>query len=322
MRTNGGSPTFHVMALATCTVLCLGLIALLPGVATAQDAMRTTETCLGCHDGQAANLVGSPHQITALTDAAGARIACTDCHKGPASHWEDDPESNPMGNPATVSADAAAKLCAGCHVNPHQQSMMTGDPHNTAGVSCTSCHQVHGGANRADLLKQPEPGLCYSCHGAVQGQFAQPSRHPVADGVMTCSDCHLKSADARGALTWSGTNAMCVSCHDQFQGPFPFEHQATMDFSTEEGGCLSCHDPHGSALPRLLKQPYESPHYNLCTQCHAVPKHNFNQEHGTAWAGVACTECHVDVHGSYENRLFLTPALRAQGCSAVGCHHF
>jgi hypothetical protein len=28
----------------------------------------------------------------------------------------------------------------------------------------------------------------------------------------------------------------------------------------------------------------------------------------------------VDIHGSYSNRLYLTPALEAQGCFAVGCH--
>ena len=33
------------------------------------------------------------------------------------------------------------------------------------------------------------------------------------------------------------------------EGPFPYEHQATLDYSTEEGGCMNCHSPHGSAQP-------------------------------------------------------------------------
>jgi predicted CXXCH cytochrome family protein len=117
-----------------------------------------------------------------------------------------------------------------------------------------------------------------------------------------------------------GTNEACFSCHMEMRGPFPYEHPATLDFSAEEGGCLSCHDPHGSFVPRLLRQPVASPHNPLCSQCHLVPGHNMNARHGTAWAGVACTECHADTHGSYTSRLFFTPDLEAQGCFAAGCH--
>ena len=55
-------------------------------------------------------------------------------------------------------------------------------------------------------------------------------------------------------------------------------------------------------------------------QCHSIPKHMNNVNHGTQWAGVPCNECHVDVHGSYESRHLLDPALGSQGCFAVGCH--
>ena len=33
--------------------------------------------------------------------------SCTDCHAGDAAHWEDDPESHPMANPAGLDAAAA-----------------------------------------------------------------------------------------------------------------------------------------------------------------------------------------------------------------------
>jgi predicted CXXCH cytochrome family protein len=133
----------------------------------------------------------------------------------------------------------------------------------------------------------------------------------------------MTTSETKLAMSSSGTNATCASCHLEFQGPFPFEHQATVDYSTEEGGCITCHDPHGSYLPRMLKQPYQSPHYQLCSQCHVVPpKHNSNSFHGTIWSGVSCSECHTDIHGSYTSRLFLTPALQGQGCINVGCHQF
>jgi predicted CXXCH cytochrome family protein len=137
---------------------------------------------------------------------------------------------------------------------------------------------------------------------------------------MKCSECHMKLGETRRELSLNGTN-VCTSCHAEFQGPFPFEHQATLDFSTEEGGCLNCHAAHGSDNPRMLNQPYEPPHFQLCSQCHSVPPgHNLNPNHGTQWAGLACNTCHTDVHGSYDNRFFLRESLRAEGCLKAGCH--
>ena len=69
---------------------------------------------------------------------------------------------------------------------------------------------------------------------------------------------------------------------------------------------------------RLLRQPLESG--GLCMNCHVVPKHQFNSNHGSMWAGLPCLQCHVDVHGSYESRHLLDPGLAAQGCFAAGCH--
>jgi len=138
--------------------------------------------------------------------------------------------------------------------------------------------------------------------------------------VMQCMDCHMTANQSKKQHTGSGPGETCVSCHAMFQGPFPFEHQAAVEYSTDDGGCLNCHLPHGSAHPRLLKRSYESPNFSLCMQCHSIPKHMNNQNHGTQWAGVPCNECHVDVHGSYESRHLLDPALESQGCFAVGCH--
>jgi predicted CXXCH cytochrome family protein len=103
--------------------------------------------------------------------------------------------------------------------------------------------------------------------------------------------------------------------------PFPYAHQATVDYSVEEGSCLNCHEAHGANLPVLLKQPYGGSEYQLCTQCHSVPpKHNYNNFHGSQWQGLPCSNCHVDIHGSYTSRWFLGPEADAQGCTRLGCH--
>jgi len=286
----------------------------------AGETHRLSAVCMDCHEEQHASLAGSPHQILdPEVEGEEARVACTVCHLGDEGHWEDDPEDNPMPALGEASAVMASQVCSGCHVNSHQQSMRERNVHYEYDVACVDCHQVHGNAHES-LLKSNETDLCLECHTDVEAQFALPYRHPVNDAIVKCSECHLSLDETRAELSRWNTNNPCYTCHKEFQGPFPYEHQATVDYSTHEGGCLTCHEAHGAVHPRLLKQPYEGPHYSLCSQCHTVPLHNFNAQHGTNWAGVPCNECHVDIHGSYTSRNFLSPSLDAQGCFVFACH--
>ena len=58
-------------------------------------------------------------------------------------------------------------------------------------------------------------------------------------------------------------DAVCYKCHADKQGPFVYEH---VPVKTE--GCSSCHTPHGSTNPRLLKVSLVN---MLCLQCHTFP---------------------------------------------------
>ena len=91
--------------------------------------------------------------------------------------------------------------------------------------------------------------------------------------------------------------------------------------STTPSPRSTCHAAHGSDQPRMMRQPYEPPHFQLCSQCHSVPpKHNLNSFHGDRWAGLPCSNCHVDIHGSYTSRWFLGKELEAEGCTRPSCH--
>ncbi|MFT5233628.1 MAG: DmsE family decaheme c-type cytochrome, partial [Candidatus Krumholzibacteriia bacterium] len=288
-------------------------------VATISWADELTSTCVKCHDNHAASLENGPHRsLVKDPGTQEAHVSCLDCHTGLAQHWTNYPLEFSMTSPTDNDDFTLATNCASCHTSVHQENQQTLSLHAEAGVSCLSCHQIHGGGQK-QLIK-PEPQLCYTCHADQKIDFAMPSRHPVGEGIMNCSDCHLATADNMAPLGRLGKDEACFSCHAEYRGPFPYEHEATVDWSTEEGGCINCHDPHGSALPQLLIQPYEAPHFQLCSQCHIVPKHNYNSFHGTDWAGVSCAECHSEVHGSYTSRLYLTPTLEAQGCFVAGCH--
>lgn len=298
----------------------MAILAALSGAGPrAQDRVRESTACLECHEGDDASLAGTAHWAGKVHDGPEALVACTDCHDGDRAHWEGDPEKSPMTNPARLTAGPEGRVCSRCHENSHQQNMSEKNVHAANDVSCSQCHRVHG-SRQAALLQKPEPELCESCHTRVVAEFARPYRHPVEEGVVRCSECHLTLDRTARDLSFNGTN-VCAKCHGEFAGPFPYEHAATLDHSAEEGGCLTCHDAHGSALPRMLKQPYEPPHQQLCTQCHSIPsRHLSNPMHGSRWAGVACNDCHSDIHGSYDNRYFLNASLRAQGCLDRGCH--
>ena len=56
---------------------------------------------------------------------------------------------------------------------------------------------------------------------------------------------------------------LCFKCHADKQGPFVYEH---VPVKTE--GCTSCHTPHGSTNPRLLRVSQVN---LLCLQCHTFP---------------------------------------------------
>lgn len=317
-------PTPHMTSYRSAFLLLIACIVLGASVAVtsrgsaAPDSTRVSQACLACHAGQDVSLAATGHRLPGgAVDGAAARIACTDCHSGDRRHWEDDPAANPMVDPSKATAAAEARLCSACHQSAHQQNALEKNAHAANDVNCSACHSIHASKHPA-LLKQAESGLCLGCHRDVEVQFSKSYRHPVKDGIVKCSECHQTLDTTRRPLATNGTN-VCMKCHGEFEGPFPYEHPATVDYSTDEGGCVACHEPHGSNLPRMLKQPYEAPHFQLCTQCHSVPpRHLSNSQHGTDWASWACNKCHTDIHGSYTSRLFLSESLR--GCFNAGCH--
>jgi DmsE family decaheme c-type cytochrome len=321
VHTKGARTTVAITLTAFALFVMVAGYLIMPPAPVAQTDTRATEVCLDCHEDAAGQLEGTLHQILpGDIDNAEAMIACTDCHLGDERHWDDDPEEYPMTNPSKVPSSMAATICSKCHVKPHQQNMMEGNVHALNDVSCTKCHQVHGNTH-ARLLQDDEPELCYRCHTHTRGEFNKPFRHPVWDGIVRCSECHMMIAETQKTRLWfRGVNAACAQCHPDMVGPFPYEHQATIDWSTQEGGCITCHEAHGSYQPRMLRQPYTSPNYQTCTQCHSVPGHNNNPYHGTQWAGVPCNDCHVDIHGSFTNSLFVSQSLMNAGCFNAGCH--
>lgn len=279
---------------------------------------QVEESCQSCHAEMTEYLNTTSHRI--LVTEEGKRVknspcGCTDCHRSWSGHL-DEPAKENIENPARLPAEENLKLCSECHLDPHIQEYGEVSVHLRNSVSCSECHRVHS-AEAGHLLSKSADKLCLGCHKDIKSRFLEVSHHPVLENVMRCIDCHEVLKDFGAMLSDRGSSERCYSCHSEFSGPFPFEHDATNDYTIQEGSCSSCHQPHGSSNPRLLREPEQ----NLCLQCHFVPRHN------TPHPGIIqtedytkrnCMECHVDIHGSYQSQYFLDFQTLDYGC--LSCH--
>jgi DmsE family decaheme c-type cytochrome len=258
---------------------------------------------------------GSPpvgrHRVAPIEDA-GKRLGsaiCLDCHGSyddhhVASSQHDDCES--CHGPAEMHVHTAraedirfpsSEDCAACHA-PASRTLMhwQGSPHARADVLCSDCHNTH---NREPLhIAVPSElevalwrqatsttRLCASCHSAVIAEFGLPSRHPVKEGMLDCTDCHSPHGASESAL--GGPTARCSGCHQDVMGPWIYEHPPV----TED--CGYCHVPHGATADNLLEANQPA----ACISCHTLAEAGAVHQ---PWAfTTACTDCHGAVHGSY-----------------------
>lgn len=176
---------------------------------------------------------------------------------------------------------------------------------NAVNIGCESCHgpaSVHvesGGAARTVVNPNRNPEFCFHCHTHLRGQFALPSRHPLAEGQVTCGACHEShrgDAMKAGGTALLAANELCLGCHQAQRGPHIFEHEAMRE------GCTTCHQPHGSVNQKMLTERNAI----LCLKCHFQQQtgpgrtvigaidHTTFLSRGTCWSA----GCHEAVHGS------------------------
>ena len=124
----------------------------------------------------------------------------------------------------------------------------------THGLSCNSCHDVHGTANNADLLK-PANIMCLQCHGpkspnGPRGATIQEHTHHTAGSAGNeCVGCHMPKI----AQQIADVN---VRSHT-----FRFIPPAETEELKVPNGCTSCHTDRSSqwAKDELRKWPNVSP---------------------------------------------------------------
>jgi DmsE family decaheme c-type cytochrome len=297
--------------LTVARVLAVALAIALPGAGGAQDADKAPRKdkvltgdakCTRCHD------EGDEFPVLAIGKTrhgvrADARTpTCTSCHgesethiTRPAGAKERPKPERTFSKTSATPIDARNQACLTCH-QAGKRIHWQGSIHETREVACTSCHQVHTGHDRVrDKLTQTE--VCFTCHKEQRAQINRPSRHPIREGKVACSDCH----NAHGTpgpvlLVRDNVNDTCYACHMEKRGPFVRTHQPVQE------NCAICHNPHGTVQQNLLRSrpPW------LCQQCHEPTSHRggigaigvtgFGTGQNTVARG--CLNCHTSIHGT------------------------
>lgn len=124
-----------------------------------------------------------------------------------------------------------------------------------------------------------------------------------------CRICH-QSADPKkpGPVVKQGP-ALCLDCHDEFAAVLkrPVVH------ASAKAGCVSCHDPHGSRQPKLLRDA-RGP---LCIGCHADVGKSIASavKHRPVAEGGQCLQCH-DPHATSVEKLLVKQPFEL----CISCH--
>ena len=222
---------------------------------------------------------------------------------------------------AWAQEPVGAALCVTCHDEDDRPDISKTAHGFTADKRVPDCISCHGPSpthakKPADVAQRPHPDRLYS------GKFAAPasdlsaaclachikdgarthwagSQHDAADVV--CSACHKIHSNVDKVMSKATQAEVCYTCHKQ--------QRAQMNRPEGKMACSSCHNPHGSTGPKLLKRDSIN---DTCYTCHAEKRGPFVHEHQPVTED--CSNCHT-VHGSTVASMLKTRApLLCQQC--------
>jgi len=178
---------------------------------------------------------------------AQASVACTSCHKVHAH--ERVKVTSTLAQPyyETVAKSFLKRqepaLCYQCHRDIQARtSFPSHHPIREGKMTCSDCHNPHGGIVEMLKTKERLNTLCYKCHGDKQGPFAFEHAPVVED----CTICHEPHGTTAHNLLKRVEPFLCLQCHhSHFQ---IFEHKGVQ--YTAAVRCTQCHVAiHGSNHP-------------------------------------------------------------------------
>ena len=165
----------------------------------------------------------------------------------------------------------------------------------TRGVTCFSCHDVHGTGNNADLIR-PVQELCVTCHGP------NSPNGPHAASIEAHTH-HQRGSRGSESQLREPPSQICFACHgtNTQNGP----HTASIEEHTHHkpgstgSQCIACHMPQIEQtiadvnvrshtfkfITPAMTDEYKIP--NPCTSCHTDQTTAWAREQMKTWAGVS-----------------------------------
>jgi len=273
--------------------------------------LKGDAVCTRCHDESEDYPVLAIGKTKHGTVADGRTPTCTSCHGESLTHVNKPADAKERPKPdrmftktSPTPIESRNEACMTCHRRDSTRSHWEGSTHQLRDVACTTCHQIHTQQDRV-RNKVTQPEVCFSCHKEQRAMMNRPSRHPIPEGKVVCSDCHNPHGSVGPKLVKrDSVNETCYTCHMEKRGPFVHNHEPVSE------DCMNCHNPHGTVVENLLKAraPF------LCHQCHTPHGPNVPQLLGrqvvpntaattgknpiNITMGRGCLNCHTEVHGS------------------------
>jgi DmsE family decaheme c-type cytochrome len=231
---------------------------------------------------------------------------------------------NPVLVGATFVKDSAK--CVECHEDYMQTYQGTKHDRVLAAGGCESCHgpmSKHLDAPKRKKLEatisfDPEGGLtvkqkasiCTQCHEGGKQLYWQSGPHEASN--VSCDSCHyvMERRSDKSLKLAEDAKTICISCHLEKKGQML--KSAHMPVKEGKMDCTSCHNPHGSSGPHLLKTATVN---ETCYTCHAEKRGPFLWEHAPVRED--CSTCH-DSHGSNNPGMLKTKG----SFLCMSCHQF
>ncbi len=245
--------------------------------------------CIACHD---------PHASDSKYLLAGATVSqtCAKCHQvelkkhthGPVAQGQCTLCHLPheADNAQLLRGGAGNAHCLTCHEDLKLQLASAPHVHQPAKDQCTTCHNAHA-SDYPRMLATPVKDNCYTCHEQLQKTVASASNpHQAVFTGKQCGNCHDPHAAGRDHLLKARVDNLCLTCHNQEIQSSSGRVIANMEPLLKDrkflhgpvkaGQCDACHNAHGAAHSRLLREnfteafyaDFDESIYALCFTCH------------------------------------------------------
>lgn len=230
---------------------------------------------------------------------------CTRCHSDVNGGEVDNYPILPIGRTKHgTRADTRTPTCVSCHGESDQHVRAKGK-----GTDRPLPDWVFGKKAAADPKSANK--ACLNCHEGGKLMHWSGSIHARRD--LPCSSCHQIHAGEDRATTRETIAEMCMSCHKEKRAQFarPNHHPVP------EGRmvCTDCHNPHGSAGPKLMQKDSVN---ETCYTCHMDYRGPFLWSHPAVRQD--CALCH-NPHGTVTAGLLkMRPPFLCQQCHEPANH--